>query len=291
MADALDRRSAMGLDGGERLSDSQLRRIAANIRMRDVRMIRTAGAGHIGGDLSMADILAVLYFSFLRFDPARPDWTDRDRFILSKGHAAGAFYTTLAAAGFFEDAELDTFMKPESRLNGHPSSSALPGVEASTGPLGHGLPIGLGMALAAKLRRSTARTVVLVGDGELQEGSNWEAAMAAPQFGLENLTVFVDRNRFQQGAATETTIALDPLPEKWRAFRWAVVEVDGHDIPALRRILAQLPLEQDKPTCIVANTHKGQGVSFMRDRGEWHHRVPTAEEAVQALQELEASAQ
>ncbi len=291
MTNALDKRSAIGLQGGKRLSDGQLRRIAANIRMRDVRMIRTAGAGHIGGDLSMVDILTVLYFSFLRVDPARPDWPERDRFILSKGHGAGAFYTTLAAAGFFEDAELDTFMKPESRLNGHPSSSLLPSVEASTGPLGHGLPIGVGMALAAKLRRSPARTVVLVGDGELQEGSNWEAAMAAPQFGLENLTVFVDRNRFQQGAATETTIALDPLPEKWRAFRWAVVEVDGHDIPALRRVLAELPIEQGKPTCVVANTHKGQGVSFMRDRGEWHHRVQTAEETVVALQELEASAQ
>jgi transketolase len=290
MTDALDKRSAIGLDGGERLSDDQLRRIAANIRMRDVRMIRTAGAGHIGGDLSMTDILTVLYFSFLRVDPARPNWSERDRFILSKGHAAGALYATLAAAGFIDDAELDTFMRPESRLNGHPSLRLVPGVEANTGPLGHGLPIAVGMALAARLRQSSARTVVLAGDGELQEGSNWEAAMAAAHFELDHLTLFIDRNGLQQGAATEKTMALDPLPEKWRAFRWGVVEVDGHDIPSLRRVLAQLPVEAGKPTCIIAHTHKGQGVSFMRDKVEWHHRVPTAEEAAVALQELEASA-
>ena len=258
--------------------------------MRDVRMIRTAGAGHIGGDLSMTDILTVLYFSFLRVDPARPNWSERDRFILSKGHAAGALYATLAAAGFIDDAELDTFMRPESRLNGHPSLRLVPGVEANTGPLGHGLPIAVGMALAARLRQSSARTVVLAGDGELQEGSNWEAAMAAAHFELDHLTLFIDRNGLQQGAATERTMALDPLPEKWRAFRWGVVEVDGHDIPSLRRVLAQLPVEAGKPTCIIAHTHKGQGVSFMRDKVEWHHRVPTAEEAAVALQELEASA-
>lgn len=290
MTEGLGLRPPVSAGGAEGLSDDQLRRMASHIRMRDLEMICTAGAGHTGGELSVADILTVLYFAFLRVDPARPDWPERDRFILSKGHAAGALYTTLAAAGFIGDAELDTFMRPESRLNGHPSRRLLPGVEASTGPLGHGLPIAVGMALAAKLDRSPARTVVLTGDGELQEGSNWEAAMAAAHFELDRLTLFIDRNGLQQGDSTERTMRLEPLADKWRAFGWGVVEVDGHDIPSLRRVLERLPVVRGKPTCVIAHTHKGQGVSFMRDAVEWHHRVPTADELSAALRELEAAA-
>jgi transketolase len=272
------------------LSDDELRRIAAGIRMRDIRMIVAAGLGHVGGDLSAIDLLTVLYFAYLRVNPRDPAWPERDRFVLSKGHAAGSLYATLSAVGFIPDTELDTFMQPESRLNGHPSRRLVPGVEANTGPLGHGLPISVGMALAARSRRSPSRTVVLTGDGELQEGSNWEAAMAAAHFGLDQLTLFIDRNHFQQGDSTERTMGLEPLADKWRAFGWAVEEVDGHDITAIRQLVERLPVTAGKPTCVIAHTHKGEGVSFMRDRVEWHHRVPTPAEMTAALQELEAAA-
>lgn len=267
----------------------RLRQVAADIRRRDIRMIHQAGIGHVGGDFSAIDILVTLYFAVLRVDPRRPDWPERDRFILSKGHAAGAFYTTLATAGFIPLAELDTFAQPLSRLNGHPDRKKVPGVEANTGPLGHGLPVAVGCALAAKMDGAAWRTVVLTGDGELQEGSNWEAALAAAHYKLDNLTLIVDRNGLQQGDFTERTIALDPLADKWRAFGWAVREVDGHDIGALLDLFSQLPCEAGRPTCLIAHTHKGQGVSFMRDRAAWHHRVPNAEEVALALQELDGT--
>ena len=260
---------------------------ARAIRRQDLQMIHRAGVGHPGGDLSAADLLAALYFGILRVDPRRPDWPERDRFILSKGHASGAFYATLAEAGFFPVEELDTFMQPESRLNGHPNRNRVPGVETNTGALGHGLPVGVGMALAAKRDGASWRVFVLTGDGELQEGSNWEAAMAASQFGLDNLVVMVDRNRLQQGDATERTVALEPLEAKWQAFQWATVAVDGHDLESLLAVLSRLPLEPGRPTCVIAQTHKGQGVSFMRDRVEWHHRIPTDDEMRQALEELQ----
>ncbi|NTW01490.1 MAG: transketolase [Oscillochloris sp.] len=230
--------------------------------------------------------LTTLYFAVLNVDPARPDWPERDRFILSKGHAAAALYTTLAHAGFMPIEELTTFMQPLSRLNGHPNRTKVPGVETNTGPLGHGLPVAVGCAIGAKLDAAIWRTFVLTGDGELQEGSNWEAAMAAAHYRLDNLTVIVDRNRLQQGDGTERTMGLDPLADKWRAFGWAVHEVDGHNYAALLDLFQQLPFSQGQPSCIIANTHKGQGVSFMRDLAAWHHRVPNADEYAQALQEL-----
>lgn len=263
-----------------------LKRNADLIRRRSLHMVYRARMGHPGGDLSAADILAVLYFGVLRIDPANPLAPDRDRFIMSKGHCSGAFYAALAARGFFPIAELDTYMQPLSRLNGHPDRNKLPGVEASTGALGHGLPVAAGLALGAKIDGTPWRTFVLTGDGELQEGSNWEAAMAAAHYGLDNLTLIIDRNGFQQGDATERTIRLEPLVEKWRSFGWAVAEVDGHDHAALLAVLGGVPLETGKPTCIIAHTHKGQGISFMEDRKEWHHRVPSAEELSLALQEL-----
>jgi transketolase len=265
---------------------ARLREIATSVRRRDIQMIYDAKLGHIGGDLSATDILVTLYFGVLRIDPQRPDAPERDRFILSKGHCAGALYTTLAHAGFFPLAELDTFAQPLSRLNGHPDRKKVPGVETNTGPLGHGLPVAAGAALSAKLQDATWRVFVLTGDGELQEGSNWEAAMMAAHYKLDNLTVIVDRNRLQQGDLTEQTMQLEPLADKWRAFGWSVEEVDGHDHAQLLATFARAPFEAGKPSCVIANTHKGQGVSFMRDKAAWHHRVPTTEELALALDEL-----
>ncbi len=256
------------------------------IRRCSLRMVYRAGLGHTGGDLSSADILAVLYFAILRVDPQNPTWPDRDRFILSKGHCAASLYATLAAAGFLPLKDLEDFAQPLSPLSGHPDRTRVPGVEASTGSLGHGLPIAVGAALAAKMDGSSWRTYVLTGDGELQEGSNWEAAMAAAHYGLDNLTLIIDRNQLQQGDATERTVRLEPLAEKWRSFGWAVAEVDGHDHAALLSLFRRLPLQASKPSCIIAHTHKGRGVSFMQDRPEWHHRVPSEQELVLALREL-----
>ncbi len=265
---------------------SSLQRQADWIRRRSLQMVHAAGLGHPGGDLSSADILTVLYFAVLRLDPRNPTWPHRDRFILSKGHCAASLYATLAAAGFLPLEDLDSFAQPLSPLSGHPDRIRVPGVEASTGSLGHGLPIAVGAALAAKMDGAGWRTYVLTGDGELQEGSNWEAAMAAAHYGLDNLTLIIDRNRIQQGDATERTIRLEPLAEKWRSFGWAVVEVDGHDHAALLTLFQRLPLEASKPNCVIAHTHKGKGVSFMQDRAEWHHRVPSRQELELALREL-----
>jgi transketolase len=264
-----------------------LRRRAAAIRRASLRMVHEARLGHPGGDLSCADILATMYFHVLRLDPANPRDPARDRFILSKGHASAALYATLAEAGFIPHADLETYMRPLSPLNGHPDRNKVPGVEANTGPLGHGLPIAVGTALAATMDAASWRTFVLTGDGELQEGSNWEAAMAASQYGLANLTVIIDRNRLQQGDATERTIALEPLADRWRAFGWGVVEVDGHDVAALVSTFDALPAIEGRPTCVIAHTRKGRGISFIEDRVEWHHRVPTDAELAAALLELD----
>ena len=265
-----------------------LRRRAAEARLRDIRMVHGAGMGHVGGELSAMDILVTLYFGgVLRFDPANPSDPERDRFVLSKGHSAAALYTTLAMAGYFDVAELDTWLAPLSRLNGHPDRNKVPGVETNTGPLGHGFPVAVGIALSGQMDGSERRTFVLTGDGELQEGSMWEAAMAAGHFGLDRLVCIVDRNRLQQGDRTETTMGLDPLPAKFEAFGWAVRETDGNDPAALLDTFAALPFEAGRPNCIIANTTKGRGVSFIEDRKEWHHRVPTDEEYARAVAELE----
>ena len=264
--------------------------LARRVRSESLRMVHRARLGHPGGDLSSADILVTLYFGTLRIDPERPQWPDRDRFIMSKGHCSGALYTTLALRGFFPVSELETYMQPLSRLNGHPNRNELPGVEANTGPLGHGLPIAVGAALAAKMDGAAWRTFVLTGDGELQEGSNWEAIMAAAHFGLDNLCVIVDRNGIQQGAPTESTIRMEPLADRFRAFGWAVREVAGHDHAALLAAFAALPADPGKPTCLIARTVKGRGVSFIENRPEWHHHVPSDAELAAALAELEGGA-
>lgn len=265
----------------------RLRELARSVRRWDLQVVHGAKLGHVGGEMSATDILVTLYFAVLRIDPSRPDDPERDRFILSKGHSAVALYTTLSHAGFFPLEELKTFAQPLSRLNGHPDRKKVPGVETNTGPLGHGLPVAVGAGLAAKLQDSSWRVFVLTGDGELQEGSNWEAAMSAAHYKLDNLTVIVDRNRLQQGDWTEQTMHLEPLADKWRAFGWSVREVDGHDIAELLETFSRVPFEPGKPNCIIAHTHKGQGVSFMRDKAAWHHRVPNAEELATALKEIE----
>ena len=259
---------------------------AKQIRIQDLKLVHHAGAGHIGGDFSAIDILATLYGAVLDITPETVNDPERDRFILSKGHVAGALYTTLAAFGFLPVEELATFLKPLSALNGHPNRNKVAGVEANTGPLGHGLPVAVGHALSAKLDVSLRRTYVLVGDGELQEGSNWEAMMAASQYQLDRLTVIVDRNRLQQGATTKETNDLDPLPEKAAAFGFAVVEVNGHDHGELLDVLSAVPFRPGKPTFVIAHTHKGHPISFMSNNVAWHHRVPDASEYQQALKEL-----
>ncbi|MFG3595338.1 transketolase [Bradyrhizobium sp. RDI18] len=249
-------------------------------------MVYRAKQGHPGGDMSVADILATLYFGVLRLDPASPNDPKRDRFILSKGHCTGALYATLAEKGFFPVEQLDTYMQPLSRLNGHPNRNSTPGVETNTGPLGHGMPVAVGAAIAGQIDNADYRVFVVVGDGELQEGSNWEAALTAGHRKLANLTLVVDRNGLQQGARTEDTAALEPLADKWRAFGWEVVEVDGHDHDALLSIFTAPATGRTRPLCVLARTHKGQGVSFMRDQVSWHHGVPNQAQYELALQEI-----
>lgn len=269
--------------------EEQLRLLADGarlIRRRNLVLIQDAGIGHVGGDLSATDIVATLFLAVLDIDPTQPDLPERDRFVMSKGHSSGVLYTTLASCGFFDVALLDDYMQPLSPLNGHPDRKKVPGVEANTGPLGHGLPIAVGMAIAAALDGSPRRVFCLVGDGELQEGSNWEALMVGGHRRLERLTAIVDRNGLQQGASTEETSRLEPLADKARAFGWAVTEVDGHDHAALLDLFERLPVEAGRPSFVIAHTHKGNPVSFMRDRVEWHHRVPSAEQVDLALAEL-----
>lgn len=258
---------------------------ALRIRLGSLNTISAAGLGHVGGDFSVADILAVLYGGILRVDPADPAWAQRDRFVMSKGHAAASLYTALALRGFFPEEELLTFAANESRLGGHPNRRKTPGVETNTGPLGHGLPVSVGMATGARLSGADWQTYVVVGDGEMQEGSNWEAIMYAAHRGLDNLTLIVDRNRLQQGAGTEETNALDPIGAKLRAFGWDTLVIDGHDIDQLWATF-RAPNLSGRPRAVVADTVKGKGVSFMEGLAAWHHKVPSAEQVEQAIIEL-----
>lgn len=257
---------------------------ATRTRRRVVEMIAAAQAGHIGGDFSVTDILTVLFNAVLRIDPSRPDWPERDHFILSKGHCAAALYATLASCGYFPPAELPTFMAPLSPLNGHPTRTKVPGVETNTGPLGHGLPVGVGTALGTRLAGRESRVFVVLGDGELQEGSNWEALMAGSHYRLTHLMIVIDRNRLQQGARTEETNRLDPLDARLAAFGWEVRTVSGHDHNALLDAFSKAG--GSGPVAVIANTVKGKGVSFIEDRVEWHHKVPTDEQVRLALDEL-----
>jgi transketolase len=222
--------------------------------------------------MSMVEILRVLYDSFLKFRPDEPLWDERDRFILSKGHGCLALYAILADKGFFPKEELLTFCSPTSRMGGHPELGKLPGVEASTGALGHGLSMAVGMALAAKIRKQTYRVAVVTGDGEINEGSIWEAAMSASKHQLSALTVFVDYNKLQSYGKTSEVLDLEPLTDKWLSFGFEVEEVDGHDVEALESLVKRLPLNTKKPTAVICHTIKGKGFPFAESKADWHHK-------------------
>lgn len=259
---------------------------AHHIRTRTLQMINRARSSHIGSSFSMADLLAVLYNGVLRIDPMRPEWPERDRFILSKGHACAALYVALAERGFFPDSWLDDFYQDGARLAGHATHIGVPGVEISTGSLGHGLPIGCGMALAAKRDQAAYRVFVMLSDGECDEGSNWEAALFAPHHTLDNLVVIIDYNKIQSLGTVKEVLDLEPFADKWRAFGWAVQEIDGHDMSEIEKSLTHLPAKTGRPTCIIAHTIKGKGVSFMEDKLLWHYRSPNSEEMTGAMSEL-----
>lgn len=258
--------------------------LARNIRLSALRMVHAANASHIGSCLSLTDILAVLYARVMQVDPAQPGWADRDRLIVSKGHASAAVYSALAARGFLDAAELADYGKDGSRLMAHVSHK-VPGVEMSSGSLGHGLPFGVGKALAARQLGAAWRVYVLLSDGEMDEGSNWEALMFAAHHGLDNLTAVIDYNKYQSLDTVSATLALEPLGAKLSAFGWDVAEVDGHDHDALAAAVTRDT--QGRPRAVVAHTIKGKGVSFMEGKVEWHYRSPNAQLLEQALAEVE----
>lgn len=256
------------------------------IRRDIIEMLTEAGSGHPGGSLSSVEIVTALFFHVLRLQPEDPEWSERDRFILSKGHAAPLLYAALAERGFFPKEELLTLRKLGTRLQGHPAKGQLPGVEASTGSLGQGLSMGLGTALAAKLDQRDYRVYVLLGDGECEEGQVWEAAMAAAHYKSDNLTAVLDYNGLQIDGAIDEVMSPLPFPEKWQAFGWAVRQVDGHDIPELIDAFNWAAGVKSQPAMIVAKTVKGKGVSFMEDVAGWHGNAPDAKQAAQALDEI-----
>jgi transketolase len=264
--------------------------LARRIRIHAVNMTSRGGSSHIGAVLSMADIVAVLYGDVLNVDPQEPRKQDRDRFILSKGHAGAGVYAALAETGFMPVDKLTTHYQDGSDLSGHVSHKGIPGVELSTGSLGHGLPVGTGMAYAGKLKHASHRVFVLLSDGECDEGSNWEAILFAGHHKLDNLVAVVDFNKIQSLAPVAETLALEPFADKWRSFGWDVRESDGHDHDQLRRAFANTSNGAGKPTCVLAHTTKGKGVSFMENTVLWHYRTACGEELAAALAELENAA-
>ena len=269
-----------------KITIEQLEERARNIRINIVRMIAAGGSGHPGGSLSAADILAALYFDTMRLDPKRPDWEDRDRFVLSKGHAAPALYAVLAEREFFPEDWLWTFSGDDSRLQKHPDMKIVPGVEMSTGALGVGLSVAIGIALDAGLRKKDYRTYAMIGDGESDEGEIWEAAMAASHFKIGSLITFLDCNGLQVDGTTEEIMDLGAVDDKWRAFGWHVQVIEGHDMPAILNAISEAQAVKNKPSMIVAKTMKGKGVSFIENRVEWHAGSFTPEQELEALQDL-----
>jgi transketolase len=276
-AEPSDRRSA------------ELDAIARQMRAEILKMTAAAGSGHPGGSLSAADIVACLYFEVMRLDPARPDWPERDRFVLSKGHAAPVLYAALALRGYFPLAWLARLRKLGSPLQGHPHMRATPGVEVSTGSLGQGLSMAVGMAAAAKIDGAPWRTYCLIGDGETQEGQIWEAAAAAAHFRLDNLTAIIDHNGLQIDGPCEQVMSIGPVRERWAAFGWQVAEVDGHRIPDLLAAMRAARAVRGQPSLIICRTVKGKGVSFMEGKADWHGKAPSQEQLAQALAELGAA--
>lgn len=263
----------------------EIKRKAFEIRKEVVSLIFGAKTGHTGGALSSTDIMTTLYYGIMKVDSDQPKMADRDRFILSKGHSVEPLWCILADKGFITRDELKTFSKFGSRLIGHPNNK-VPGIEMNTGSLGHGLAVGSGMALAAKKDNASYRTFVLMGDGEQAEGSVWEAAMFAAHYGLDNLVAIVDRNKLQISGPTEHVMGLEPFPDKWKAFGWHVVSINGNSVEELLEVFSPQATVPGKPTVIIANTTKGKGVSFIENQVAWHHKVPTQEQLDQALEEL-----
>ena len=268
-------------------SVAEMEAIAKRLRRHIITMIGKAGSGHPGGSLSAVEILTTLYFKVLRHKPLDPQWPERDRFILSKGHAAPVLYATLAECGYLPVEELLTLRQMDSRLQGHTDRTLTPGVEMSAGTLGQGLSFGIGVALAGRLDSRDYRTYVLLGDGECDEGQVWEGAMSAAHFKVDNLVAIVDNNGQQLDGWNRDVMNLDPFPAKWRAFGWQVIEVDGHNIPQLIQAFDQAKKIKGQPTVIIAHTIKGKGVSFMESNNDFHGKAPNAEEVKLALKELE----
>jgi transketolase len=270
----------------EDINKDQLDQISREIRGMLVEMSHRTGGAHLGSALSCVDIMVALYWQTLFIDPEAPDDPLRDRFILSKGHAATALYTTLAKRGFFPLQMLETYARHGSCLPEHPSPNCVPGVEAATGSLGHGLSLGLGMALAGRIQKQSYNIYVLMSDGECNEGSVWEAAMFASAQRIKNIIAIIDFNKWQATGRSREVMAIDPLKEKWEAFGWSAYELNGHDLPALVKNLRALPDDSGKPAVIIAHTVKGKGISFMEDDNNWHYRIPTEEEVLMARKEL-----
>lgn len=271
----------------EKITDiGKLKKIANEIRIDVIKMVADAASGHPGGPLGLADIFAVLYFNVLNHDPKKPMWKDRDRLILSNGHVCAVRYAAMAESGFFKKQELMTFRKLHSRLQGHPSRADFPEMESSTGSLGQGLSVAIGMALAAKVDKKEYNVYCSLGDGECEEGQIWEAAMAASHYKLDNIIAFVDRNYLQISGDTEDIISLDPLHEKFKAFGWNVLNANGHDFKEIIKSFEEAKNSKDKPAVIIFKTRMGKGVSFMENKAEWHGKAPTKEQAEIALKEL-----
>ncbi|MFN8671926.1 MAG: transketolase [Candidatus Sericytochromatia bacterium] len=270
----------------KKLSAEELQKEALQIRRDIIQMIYDANSGHPGGSLSIADLISVLYFNELNHDPLNPDWEDRDRFILSKGHACPALYSAMARTGYFPYEELKTLRKIDSRIQGHPEVRKLPGIEASTGSLGQGLSIGAGLALGAKMQGKNFRTYVITGDGELDEGQVWEAALFCGNKKIDNLVAIVDSNKQQLDGWISEIAPLEPLAEKWASFGWEVLEIDGNNITEILSAFQKAKEIKGKPTVIIANTIKGKGVSFMENNLEFHGAAPTKEQYEKAMSEL-----
>lgn len=268
------------------MSVEELKKMAATIRCDIIEMICTAQAGHPGGSLSSTDVVTALYFRVMRIDPQNPRWPERDRFILSKGHACPVWYAALAERGYFDKAHLGTLRRLNSILQGHPDMHKTPGIDMTAGSLGHGLSAGLGMALSGKLQRKGFHVWIVIGDGESQEGSIWEAAMSAAKWKLDNLTVIMDRNNLQNDTYVDEVMPIEPVADKWRAFGWHVLEIDGHDMDAVVQALESSKASNEGPTIIIAHTIKGKGVSYMENVCEWHGKAPSQDQAQDALDEI-----
>jgi transketolase len=268
------------------LSVPELDKMARQLRRDVITMIATAGSGHPGGSLSAADIVTALYFKAMRHDPKNPQWPDRDRFVLSKGHAAPILYAALAECGYFPVEELSTLRKLDSRLQGHTDRTLTPGVEMSAGSLGQGLSYGIGIALAGRLDKRDYQVYVLLGDGECEEGQVWEAAMFAPHHKVDNLTAIIDHNDLQLDGRVCDIMGIEPLADKWRAFNWHVLKINGHDIKEILQALKKAREVKGKPTVIIAHTIKGKGISFMEGNVDFHGKAPNPQETEQALKEL-----